>query len=52
MKNALLLFILLIGLSLGAQTHRIGINGGVTTIASYDGFPPFGSGSIIYSQEG
>ncbi|MCH8555605.1 MAG: hypothetical protein LAT76_10620 [Schleiferiaceae bacterium] len=52
MKKLLLLFILLTGLSLGAQTHRIGINGGITTIASYDGFPPFGSGSPFYPQVG
>jgi hypothetical protein len=52
MKKLLLLFIILTGLSLGAQTHRIGINGGITTIASYDGFPPFGRGSPFHAKGG
>jgi hypothetical protein len=52
MKKIILLFIILTGLSLGAQTHRIGINGGITTIASYDGFPPFGRGSPFHAKGG
>jgi hypothetical protein len=52
MKNALFLIFFLLSFSIFAQTHRIGINGGITTISSYDGFPPFGSGSPFHAKGG
>lgn len=52
MKYALLIFLMATSMIVVAQTHQIGLNGGVNTIASWGGDPPFGEGSPFDSNVG
>lgn len=52
MKGILIFVSLIICLPFWAQTHRIGINGGVNTMKSWDGSPALGIHSPFHSRIG